>query len=909
MNDESRVRAAAFRITAHFEGSGYASYQNIDSGIVSYGRFQFTLASGMLRQIVDQFVAQSTTLTASQLRAYQGRIVARDASLRRDQTFRDLLIAAADEPVMQHIQDEVATTHYWEPIKRVAIEPRGLTTPLAWALLFDIGIHFGVGDGFLRIAERQFGVPERSYVSVNGLSEAELITRVAELRKQSHDRQAIRDNLPGLRVRGDFWLNLVQRGDWHLQGDLNGNIIVKGTPIPVRTPNGKTPDSGELDPNKFYIMATADRIRLRQQPVSGETIGVISEGQILEVIEPYSTAVGKLGIKNQWLQVQQADGARGYTAAWFYTIYQKPTVPEAPPDTKTYFVTPTSDRIRIRAQAVDGAILGFASRGDVLQVLDSAAELQSKIGVQGQWLRVRLANGTEGYTAAWFYTIYQNDTAPDTTPPKPDSLLFITPTADRIRVRAQPVNGESLGFVSRGDVIQALDPADEVRRKIGVHGQWLHVRLADQVEGHTAAWFYTIYDASAHIAGESQAQTADQPVHDDTTLPQQAETALIVSPTEDRVRVRAKPDDGEPISLVSRGDVLRSLEPRQSALKKLGKQGQWLYVRTRDGEEGYAAAHFFTPVRHALPERTIEANITGVNLDRFHPLGTPPPTLLGQTGWVRLKYDVAFNPEKAEDDPARYQNTDLDFTYGLYQPVLEQYAQAGIKVILALNHQTYAGSDITGWNELTLRFSQIAGRIAAQYRAQNIVCAYQVWDGMDDSNNPTTAIPPEAYASLLTQSMRAIRASDPEPFVITGGHVSDIAVGVQYIRRALQLMPADTRPDGLAIHAYGRGAAQSNPRFRSRGYIDDQINAFAAVMPGWPVWITEWGIQNAADESPEAVARYTREFVGRINELYSHKVAAALWNPWHQSPGTDGYGLVDEQGEPRSALLNTFVNL
>ena len=40
-----RIRRAAFNITSTFEGSKtYANYQNYDAGIISYGRFQFTLS-------------------------------------------------------------------------------------------------------------------------------------------------------------------------------------------------------------------------------------------------------------------------------------------------------------------------------------------------------------------------------------------------------------------------------------------------------------------------------------------------------------------------------------------------------------------------------------------------------------------------------------------------------------------------------------------------------------------------------------------------------------------------------------------------------------------------------------------------------------------------------------------------
>jgi hypothetical protein len=108
------------------------------------------------------------------------------------------------------------------------IQHREMTLPLTWALLFDMGVNFGTSHGFVRLAEKELGVAPRSKPGENGITEQQLMTRVAELRKKSHDRQAERDNLPGLRVRGDFWMDLINRGDWGMSGTPNGNFNING---------------------------------------------------------------------------------------------------------------------------------------------------------------------------------------------------------------------------------------------------------------------------------------------------------------------------------------------------------------------------------------------------------------------------------------------------------------------------------------------------------------------------------------------------------------------------------------------------------------------------------------------------------------------------------------------------------
>ncbi len=195
---------------------------------------QFTLGSGSLGVVLERYLAAAESETAEELSKYRGAVAARDPNLRHDTTFKSLLLAAAEDEAMQKAQDEVATVKYWDAVVKGYIKHRGLQTPLAWALLFDMGVNFGTGHGFVRLAEEQLGVPKRSRPGENGITEEQLITRVAELRKQSHDRQAEEDHLPGLKVRGDFWMDRVRSKDWGLEGDSKGRVDVHGRMIQVR---------------------------------------------------------------------------------------------------------------------------------------------------------------------------------------------------------------------------------------------------------------------------------------------------------------------------------------------------------------------------------------------------------------------------------------------------------------------------------------------------------------------------------------------------------------------------------------------------------------------------------------------------------------------------------------------------
>ena len=64
-------------------------------------------------------------------------------------------------------------------------------------------------------------------------------------------------------------------------------------------------------------------------------------------------------------------------------------------------VRPTQDGIRLRETPVDGKPIGQVYMIDVLESQESADDTQAKLGVQGQWLKVKAPTGTVGYVAAW----------------------------------------------------------------------------------------------------------------------------------------------------------------------------------------------------------------------------------------------------------------------------------------------------------------------------------------------------------------------------------------------------------------------------------------------------------------------------------------------------------------------------
>jgi hypothetical protein len=230
--DAERIRKAAYEITACWEG-GFGAINTYDAGIVSYGFIQFTLAGGSLITLLQTYLSKSQSEAANALRPFQGRVEARDVTLKDDKNFIGCLKTSTGDPIMIACQQEVATNGYWKQVYDGYIVGRALKYPLSWALLFDMGVNFGVNHGFVRLAETDLGVPPRSKPSENGLGEEQLMTYVCQLRKRSHYNQAEKTGFNGLKRRADFWMDLFTKGDWYLRGDGAGNIYPNGRTVKV----------------------------------------------------------------------------------------------------------------------------------------------------------------------------------------------------------------------------------------------------------------------------------------------------------------------------------------------------------------------------------------------------------------------------------------------------------------------------------------------------------------------------------------------------------------------------------------------------------------------------------------------------------------------------------------------------
>ena len=384
------------------------------------------------------------------------------------------------------------------------------------------------------------------------------------------------------------------------------------------------------------------------------------------------------------------------------------------------------------------------------------------------------------------------------------------------------------------------------------------------------------------------------------------EEVAYVTPTSEGLRVREQPVDGKPLGQLKLGEVVLSLESPAATKEKLGVNGQWLKIRRSDGTEAFTAAWFLKAASAPSKPGKVEAgkSLLGMNLDIYHPRGRPAPADLEGIGWVRVKFNVSYNPENDS-----YGNRDIEAAYRRYLPHIEAYANAGIRVLMVFTHQLYGEGAGFNWPEMNRErwrqhvptYADFAKQVAAKFVGTNLVHAYQIWNEQDTRPEHARAavpIPASDYGYMLTETIRAMHTVDQKTPIITGGHTTGPQAGSQYARLTLAAMPADVRPDGIAVHPYGRG--QRGHRFSVFGSLSETIDNYSTVLPDKPIWITEWGVldhQGRSDVLAD-VADYAVGFMDIARNTYTGKIAACVWYAW--SDGMDnGFGLVDFDGNPK----------
>jgi SH3-like domain-containing protein len=226
-------------------------------------------------------------------------------------------------------------------------------------------------------------------------------------------------------------------------------------------------------------------------------------GTELISLEPKSTAKPKLGVNNQWIQVQDPAGDQGYVAAWYVADTRaQPAAPQAMTQTGAgnlppgalLFVPTAQLSLRTEPRVAPETLIRYIAVTEQLISLEPAQQAISKVGVKDQWLRIKDASGKEGYVAAWLVkyisgTTAQQQTTPATVMSSNGGPMKVRAAAEGVALRRQPVISDAtlIKRLPLGTELTVLEQNAEA--KIGRNDQWLKVKDPTGTEGVVAAWF------------------------------------------------------------------------------------------------------------------------------------------------------------------------------------------------------------------------------------------------------------------------------------------------------------------------------------------------------------------------------------------------------------------------------------
>ncbi|NWG07420.1 MAG: SH3 domain-containing protein [Chloroflexi bacterium] len=267
--------------------------------------------------------------------------------------------------------------------------------------------------------------------------------------------------------------------------------------------------------DKLILYAAEDDLALRAEPsVNGYLWKRMLKGTELISLESKTAAKAKIGVNGQWINVQDPKGDQGYVAAWYVseTKGQPPaspagTTPSTPATGSPTTATPTPkplpagalafypiEELSLRSQPVivPETLIRRVPVTEMLVSVEPANQVIPKVGVTGQWVKVRDTANKEGYAAAWYIKYASGSTAQQSAPASAllaGGPLKVKATAEGIALRKQPIVSDAtlIKRLPLGTEFTVTEPNAET--KIGMNDQWLKVKDPAGVEGYVAAWF------------------------------------------------------------------------------------------------------------------------------------------------------------------------------------------------------------------------------------------------------------------------------------------------------------------------------------------------------------------------------------------------------------------------------------
>ncbi len=550
----------------------------------------------------------------------------------------------------------------------------------------------------------------------------------------------------------------------------------------------------------------------------------------------------------------------------------------APTGVKVEVVSPEVGYLNVRSTpSTEQPPITRVDDGTVLDALETEWAVRAKVGREGQWLRIRTPDGTEGYVAAWYLRLPEEPVEAGV------QVEVVSPEVGFLNVRPTPsTERPPLTRVDDGTVLDALETEEAVRAKVGREGRWLYIRTPDGIEGYVATQYLRLHEEA----------------------PPGGPIPYLVVHSAIGLNVRPNPGtDLPPIWHVVDKTTLKVLEDPAKVGDKVGKD-RWIRVRTPSLHEGYVNGLYVRakrladkrkPVNDATLPRGECAWIFGI-----HAAGATTPADFrflfqgkNKTGWVLFTEAIGADPNHGGGH---------DYT---------PWSHDGYGVIVRLNH----GYETSGTLPVHTKYADFA--LACAYYVQNSQGCH-IWIIGNEQNNvrehpgggahPTEHITPQMYAEAFNLARQRIKEVQPEAVVVPGA--VDPYFGLPWPLTGQQYRPLDyfremldhiEDLDGIALHTYTHyldvGLITKKTVFTNEPMLPGTIHehyydfqayrTFAEAIPAkWherPIYITETNHWLALEHPPYSDEE--KKKIGWVNKDVGWVQAAyAEIHRWNSTP-------------------------
>jgi hypothetical protein len=548
--------------------------------------------------------------------------------------------------------------------------------------------------------------------------------------------------------------------------------------------------------------------------------------------------------------------------------------------------TPEPEPLRVRVESPDSGTLRIrrtpstelppltrVEHKTLLTPLEPEEAVRAKVGKVEEWLHIVTPDGVEGYAYAWYLRLHAKEAAP------PIKLVVLGPDVASLNVHPDPSTARlPLTQVDDDDLLEALEPADEVMAKVGQPEEWLLIRTPAGIEGYVAAGYVHLYE---------------EPVA-------KVYSHLSVRSSGD-LNVRPGPGTQNPETWrVGNRTTLQALEEPTAVASKIGRDS-WIHVRTPSLHEGYVNGLYVRPMERVDDRKAVSPGsvrkgecpwIFGLHAAEPGTQTSDYRSLFQdkhKTGWV------LFN-EAIGTDPTYIQRQDFS-----------QWSDQGFGVLMRLNN----GWGKAGTLPVHTEYEGFADT-CARYAALAEGC--HIWIIGNEPNNirehpggeahPVEHITPERYAQAFNLARARIKAEQPEAVVVPGAVYPYLGSTWPLLGRPYrpmdyfkEMMALIDDLDGISLHTYTHWLDPSlitslkpfdddplTPKTPDEHYYHFQAyRAFAEAIPcKWhdrPIYITETNhrVQSTV-HSPNAENGWLDEDRGWVRAAYAE---IDRWNRSH----------------------------